>query len=106
MLGRLRKLFNRQPSPEQAEARRRAGIHQNGRVIAGVIVDILEDGGIVYRYHVAGVHYTATQDGPAPAPRWLGPVRVKYALRNPANSMILLENGSDSAAGSGAQPEA
>lgn len=102
----------RKRSPEAIEAQRRAAVHRDGRLIAGMVVDILEDGGIVYQYDVGGVDYTATQDVsllPAglPEERWrlLGPVRVKYAIGNPANSIILCEDWSGVSSVEGAQPQ-
>ena len=97
----LRSALRRQPTPEQLESERRAAVNQDGRVIAGMVIDILEDGGIVYEYDVAGVYYSTTQDvrlldSQLPEERWrlIGPVKVKYAARNPSNSIILCENWS------------
>lgn len=97
----LRGRLRRPPAPEQLEAQRRAAVNQDGRVIAGMVIDILEDGGIVYEYDIAGVYYSTTQDVtclaahlPADRARLIGPARVKYSARNPANSIILCENWS------------
>ena len=64
-----------------------------------MIIDVLESGALVYEYDVAGVFYTATHEvgdaeGLPPGERWrlIGPARIKYATRNPANSMLLAES--------------
>jgi hypothetical protein len=66
----------------------------------GEIVDV-ETGLIVYSYSVAGMGYTASQDItglqaslPADLMTLVGPVRIKFDPRNPANSIVVCEEWS------------
>ena len=65
-----------------------------------MITDSSEDA-IYYSYNLAGVEYIASQDIrnlrdilPADPAQLIGPVTVKYASRNPANSIVLCEEWS------------
>ena len=84
-------------------------IHREGKMGNGQVIDVVtepkatepESVSIVYSYSVAGVVYTASQDvtdlqGKLPADRMsmVGAVSVKFAPRNPANSMVLCEEWS------------
>jgi hypothetical protein len=95
----LRYRRNRQ-TPEETERRRRLEIHGAGKLGACDILDI--DGeSIVYSYLVAGVEYTASQNilalrglMPEDAMSTIGPARVKFDPRNPANSIVICEEWS------------
>jgi hypothetical protein len=102
---RLRK----RPTPQEIERQRRMAIHREGKMGNGQVIDVVtepkatepESVSIVYSYSVAGVVYTASQDvtdlqGKLPADRMsmVGAVSVKFAPRNPANSMVLCEEWS------------
>lgn len=92
----------RRPSPQELERRRRAQIHQTGKMGDGEIVDVAkESASIIYSYSVAGVEYTASQDItalesslPADVMTMVGPVSVKFDPRNPANSIVICEEWS------------
>jgi hypothetical protein len=97
---RLRK----RPTPREIEHQRRLAIHREGKIGNGQIVDVVtepETASIVYSYSVAGVIYTASQDVtdlqdklPADRMSMVGAVSVKFAPRNPANSIVLCEEWS------------
>lgn len=77
-----------------------------------MVIDVLDNESIVHEYDVGGVCYTATRDlsslnAQVPAERWrlIGPAPIKYANRNPANSIVLCETWSGIARTEGvAQP--
>src|SRR3954451_23992625 len=85
-------------TPEEAERLRRLEINGTGKLGACDVLDI--DGeSIVYSYLVAGVEYTASQDiqalkalMPEDAMGAVGPARVKFDPRNPANSIVICEH--------------
>jgi hypothetical protein len=84
-------------SPEKREKRRRLNVSLHGRLADGMVTDLAEDL-IYYSYAVAGVEYQASQDVsqlggylPAERDRLIGPVTLKYAPRNPANSIVICE---------------
>jgi len=85
--------------PKDREKRRRLAIHAAGRIIDGSITEV-SDTTVFYSYMVAGVQYAASQDiaglgAPENPERLIGkPVTVKYARRNPANSIIVCEGWS------------
>lgn len=89
--------FRRRPTAEELERRRRELIQTTGKIGDGEILDV--DGSLVmYSYSVAGVGYTVSQDisgfaANLPDDRMdvLGPVRVKFLPRNPANSIVVCE---------------
>lgn len=76
-------------------------IHKDGKIGNGQIIDVVtepEAASVVYSYRVAGVEYTASQDVtdlqdnlPADRMSLVGAVSVKFAPRNPANSIVLCE---------------
>jgi hypothetical protein len=86
-------------TPEEAERQRRLEINGTGKLGACDILDV--DGeSVVYTYLVAGVEYTASQSlsglrglMPEDAMSAIGPARVKFDPRNPANSIVLCEHG-------------
>jgi len=57
----LRAWLLRRPTAEEVERRRRAAIHQAGKMGDGMILDVFETS-IEYSYDVRGVEYTALQD--------------------------------------------
>jgi hypothetical protein len=85
-------------TPEEAERLRRLEINGTGKLGACDILDI--DGeSIVYSYLIAGVEYTASQSilalkglMPDDAMSAIGPARVKFDPRNPANSIVICEH--------------
>ena len=83
--------------PEKRERRRRLMLQQTGRIGEAYITDVNETM-LSYTYIVRGVQYEASQDVagltehlPAPPEHLAGMAHVKYALNNPANSMLLSE---------------
>jgi hypothetical protein len=90
------------PTAAELERRRRAQIHQTGKMGDGEIVDVeKESASIIYSYSVAGVVYTASQDLtalesslPPDVMTMVGPVMVKFDPRNPANSIVICEEWS------------
>jgi hypothetical protein len=87
-------------SPERLEFRRRRFLHQRGRLGDALITDATGDI-IYYAYSVQGVHYTASQEVsalrdrlPAEPERLIGTANLKYAVRNPANSIVICEEWS------------
>ena len=98
----IRRHYRNRPTPAELERRRRAQIHQAGKMGDGEIVDVeRESSSIVYSYSVAGVVYTASQDLtalqasiPADAMTMVGPVSIKFDPRNPANSIVICEDWS------------
>src|ERR1035438_431988 len=78
--------------PDQKERRRRLEVNAIGRLGDAEITDV-EDNSVFYSYSVRGVIYTAAQDIsrlrdflPDQPERLIGPVSLKYAPANPANS--------------------
>ena len=87
-------------SPEKRERKRRIEVHRHGRLGDALITDA-DAGFIYYQYSVRGVHYAASQDIsalrdrlPARLERLIGMAHLKYAPRNPANSILLCEEWS------------
>jgi len=82
-------------SPAEKERRRRLKLNAMGRMGDGVLTDA-QDGSLYYTYSVSGVTYTTAQDAgglvPAGARVLMGPVTLKYLVRNPANSIVICEN--------------
>lgn len=85
---------------QDPEARRRALIDGNGRIIEGYVTDFGE-GVVVYRWSWRGVQYEASQDLRSLTDRLpenkdvlLGPVSVKFLPRDPANSIVISEQWS------------
>ena len=89
-----------QRSPEKRELNRRLEVNRHGRLGDAFITEANESA-IYYEYSVHGVHYTASQDVsalrdrlPAQPERLIGVANLKYAVRNPANSILLCEEWS------------
>jgi len=90
------------PTAAELERRRRAQIHQAGKMGDGQIVDVEKEcASIIYSYSVAGVVYAASQDLtalesslPPDVMTMVGPVSVKFDPRNPANSIVICEGWS------------
>jgi hypothetical protein len=87
-------------SPDEAERRRRATLHAQGKMGDATLLD-LRDNLLIYAYDVRGVEYTASQDVttlrallPSDSSAVNGVVFVKYDARNPANSIVLCEQWS------------
>jgi hypothetical protein len=86
--------------PAEKERRRRLNVNLIGRLGDAVITEV-EDNSVFYSYSVRGVAYTAAQDIsrlrdflPEQPERLIGPVTLKYAPGNPANSIIVCEDWS------------
>jgi len=87
-------------SPEKREQKRRMAVNQFGRLGEALITEVSEST-IYYSYCVRGVQYTASQDVsslkdrlPADADRLIGVASLKYAPKNPANSILVCEEWS------------
>jgi hypothetical protein len=87
-------------TPAEKERRRRAAISRTGRMHDGMITDVSADA-IYYAYSVNGVDYIASQDLselrdhiPKDPSVLIGYVTLKYAPRNPANSILVCESWS------------
>lgn len=88
-------------SPIERERRRRLAVNARGRLADGTITEANEVI-IFYSYSVGGAGYMTSQqiaelrDAIRVQPEKLigCPVTVKYAMRNPANSIIVCENWS------------
>jgi len=90
----------KQRSPERRERWRRQLLHQQGRLGDAFITEGTETT-IFYNYSVHGVQYTASQDIsmlrdklPAQPERLIGVANMKYAVKNPANSILICEEWS------------
>jgi hypothetical protein len=88
-------------NPRERERRRRLEVNARGRLADGNITEAT-DISIFYSYSVGGVEYATSQDieelratfKVAPE-RLIGcPVTVKYAMQNPANSIVVCEDWS------------
>ena len=87
-------------SPEKREQKRRLELNRRGRLGDAFITEASETA-IFYEYSVHGVQYTASQDVaslrqmlPAEPERLIGVAHLKYAAKNPANSILLCEEWS------------
>lgn len=92
--------LRKNPDPAELERARRLAIHREGKLGDGEIVEV-ELALITYSYNVAGMEYTASQDTsdlgsalPTNVMNMIGPVRIKFDPRNPANSIVLCEEWS------------
>ena len=90
----------RERNPERRERKRRQFVNQRGRLGDALITEA-SDSVIYYAYSIHGVHYTASQDVttlreklPPDPERLIGVVSMKYAVKNPANSILLCEEWS------------
>ena len=87
-------------TPSERERRRRLLVDRIGRMSDGMLTDM--DGDTLYfTYTVRGVDYAASQDVSAlgdhvPEDRnaIIGPVTLKYSLRNPPDSIVVCERWS------------
>ena len=87
-------------SPQEKERRRRVMVNRVGRTHDAFLTDISPEL-LSYQYSVSGVDYSASQDiaglgtfiSEDPA-NLIGHVNIKYAPRNPANSILLCEGWS------------
>ena len=87
--------------PRERERRRRLAVNVGGRLADGNITEAT-DSSIFYSYSVGGVEYATSQDidelrevFKVEPERLIGcPVTVKYAMRNPANSIVVCEEWS------------
>lgn len=86
--------------PAELERKRRLQIGQEGRLADGMITEV-RGNNILYTYTIRGVGYAASQDItelrdllPAEESHLVGPVMLKYARQNPANSVVLCEDWS------------
>ncbi len=87
-------------TPLQRERRRREMVNRIGRTHDGFLTDVTP-GLLAYQYSVNGVDYSTSQDVhdltdriPEDPSNLIGHVNIKYAPRNPANSILLCENWS------------
>jgi len=88
-------------SPEERERRRRLAVNARGRLADGTITEVNEMV-IFYSYSVGGAGYATSQNiaeigatlGVQPENLIGCPVTVKYAMRDPANSIIVCEGWS------------
>ena len=92
--------FRLRVTAAERERRRRTRINVLGRMGDGMLTDVQGDI-LYYSYSVQGVDYAASQDigglralVPVDAALIIGPVTLKYLVRNPANSIIVCENWS------------
>lgn len=87
-------------TPEKRERARRLTLGTTGRWGDALLTEVADDA-LYYTYSVRGVQYEASQDVsslrdrlPSDAERMVGPVGMKYASNNPANSILLSEEWS------------
>jgi hypothetical protein len=93
-------IFQRRNTPDRRELKRRFFVNRDGRVGDALLLEAGSDS-LVYQYQVNGVVYSASQDVqtlasylPEEPDRLIGPVNIKYLVRNPANSIIVCEQWS------------
>jgi hypothetical protein len=96
----IRIIFKLRLTPVDKERRRRAMINRIGRMSDAMLTDVQSDT-LYYLYSVNGVDYNASQDVstlrdrvPAEPSLLIGNITLKYAPRNPANSIVLCEEWS------------
>jgi hypothetical protein len=87
-------------SPEKMEQKRRLWVNRNGRLGDALITEANETT-LYYAYSIHGVRYTASQEIssiaqllPSEPGRLVGVANLKYAVNNPANSILLCEEWS------------
>ncbi len=87
-------------TPEKRERKRRLNVNRLGRLGDALITEATETV-IYYTYSIRGVQYTASQDVtalreklPAEPERVIGIASLKYAPKNPANSILICEEWS------------
>lgn len=93
-------VFRLRVTAEEKERRRRTRLNLLGRMGDGTLTDVQGDS-VYYSYSVHGVDYVTSQDIsslrhmiPADADLLIGPVTLKYLVRNPANSIVVCEHWS------------
>jgi hypothetical protein len=93
-------IFQRRNTPERRELKRRFLVNTQGRLADAFLLEASSES-IVYQYDVHGVSYNASQDVqllsaylPEQPERLIGPVNIKYMVRNPANSIVVCEHWS------------
>ena len=86
--------------PQKKERKRRLWVNQNGR-LGDALVTEATDTELFYAYAIHGVRYTTSQDVsalkdllPDDRGRLVGVANLKYAVRNPANSILICEEWS------------
>ena len=97
----MRIIYRFRRNPLERERRRRLAVNAQGRLADGNVTET-SDNAIFYSYSVGGVLYAASQEItelkpaiPFELDRLIGgPVSVKYAMRNPANSIVVCEDWS------------
>lgn len=87
-------------TPEKRERKRRLYVNRTGRLGDALVTEVSE-ATIYYSYSIRGVQYTASQDVstlsdrlPEDPERLIGVVSLKYAPKNPANSILICEEWS------------
>jgi hypothetical protein len=92
--------FDSRVPPAEREKRRRLTVNRTGRMGDATIIDV-RDCVLYYSYEVRGVAYATSQDAtefkhmlPADTSVLIGPVGLKYASGNPANSIVICEEWS------------
>jgi len=93
-------VFKLRLTPPEKERRRRAMINRIGRMSDAMLTDMHGDT-LYYLYSVNGVDYNASQDVsalldrvPVEPSQLIGHITLKYAPRNPANSIVICEDWS------------
>ncbi len=88
------------PTVAELERRRRLDVSVRGKIGDAMLIEV-EGDSLVFNYQIGGMEYTAAQDVSAlavvlPEDRWrlVGPVSIKYEVRNPANSIVVSEEWS------------
>jgi len=96
----VRILLSHRSTAEKKERMRRLVLSRRGRLADGTITEASESS-IFYSYSINGVVYAASQDIstlyehlPGDPERLVGPVWLKYATQNPANSIVVCEDWS------------
>src|SRR5829696_2876495 len=84
----------------QREKRRRLALSKMGRMGDAMIIDV-RDCVLYYSYEIRGVEYATSQDAsdfrevlPRETSALIGPAGMKYAPRNPADSIVICEDWS------------
>jgi hypothetical protein len=87
-------------TPETRERQRRLRLNGRGRLADGMLTSA-SGNTLYFNYEVSGVAYSTSQDVsalrdslPDEPERLVGPVTVKYARENPADSIVVCENWS------------
>ena len=96
----VRIVFKLRLTPVEKERRRRSMINRIGRMSDAMLTDAQGDT-LYYLYSINGVDYNASQDVsalrdlvPVEASLLVGNITLKYAPRNPANSIVVCEDWS------------